>query len=158
MSWNTRLVSDQVLIVPETDGTKTILDARDVFLAGISSNFQEWGCCITGTPTPQVPAEARFLVESATFEEIFDIELAGRFWTSTDQITKFVTCNRNWMWDDRGGDKVFPLIIWGKKFIASAYYRADGRLGAHLLDFVNERVWHSRQRRRFIVPQPAVVQ
>ena len=154
-TYTRRLFADQKLLVPATDGTKTILDAEDVFTAGIDGDFKDWDCCATGMPTPETPAEVHELIEDAKFAEMFSGDLADRFWTSTAQITEFVVAHRDRLRGERWAN-FFPFKKGKKKFVAHAYRCSAGRLRADVGRFEAAGVWDAEDRRRLVVPQLAV--
>ena len=142
------------LVIDETDGTETIAAAKEVFLAGIDSDFVHWYANEPCDPTPKTPVDVYELAQDATFEQMFDSICSNpeRLCFIQSQIIGFVKKYQNWL-HPRGWSTFFPFRSKGNFFVAWVSARDGGRLFAHVLRREFDCVWYAEGRYRVVFPQ-----
>ena len=150
-----RLISDgETIVIGETDGKETIATAKEVFLAGIDSDFVHWYANEPCDPTPKTPVDVYELAQDATFEQMFDSICSNpeRLCFAQSQIIRFVKKHQNWL-HPHGWATFFPFKS-GKNFFV-AYVRAydDGRLAAFARRREYGLVWDAERRTCVVFPQ-----
>jgi hypothetical protein len=105
-----RLISDgHTLILPASDGSRLICDAKDTFKSGIDYDFIAWGVNKPGIATPAAPIQLHEVIDDGKFVDIFR-SLPGKWsqkWLSQNQVIDFCTTLPEWV--ERGVD-TFILI------------------------------------------------
>jgi hypothetical protein len=95
-----RLISDgHTLILPASDGSRLICDAKDTFLSGIDDDFIGWGLDVPGIATPETPVQVYEMIRSSNFMNIFKA-LPGKWsqkWLSQHQFIDFCETLPNWL-------------------------------------------------------------
>ena len=142
------------LVIDETDGTETILGAKDVFPGGIDSDFVHWGADEPSGPTPKTPVDVYELAQDGTFEQMFGSICSNpeRLCFIQSQIIGFVKKYPNWL-HPRGWSTFFPFRSKGNFFVAVVGARGDGRLCAGVRRRGYGRVWGAGRRLRVVFPQ-----
>lgn len=145
--------------VPETDGTETIAEAREVFTWGIDGDFQRWGTNVPSKPTPKAKAQVFEMVGDSDFKTIFNIPtrtLDSLAWEQS-QVVAFVRKHKKWL--RTGGYATFLLFKVQKEgeetkfFVASVYLHSGGRPFVYCYRFEDDDVWHAKYRLRIVLPQ-----
>ena len=146
-----------VIGVDATDGKATIAQAKDVFLAGIDSDFTNWGTDVPSEATQPQLVEVYEMRQNASFEAMFDSLDRPRdsvFWTQA-QIIQFCCGHRDKLLDTGYGN-LFPFKVKTAKgiesFVAHAYVRGRG-LCVYVDRFDNPGTWDADFRHRVVVPQ-----
>lgn len=160
----TRPISDgHDLVLPATDGKRTITQARDLFAVGIDPNFHNWGLntpCAATLATP-VAVEEQVKEGTFTFAVIyggFERSLRELSFT-TGQFVAFVETFREWLSPE--GWATFFLLrkeVLGKddEFFVARVLRNDvGRLFANVRRLARGLVWGVEYRDRVVLPQLA---
>ena len=142
------------IILPETDGKRTLAEASDVFTRYLDPNFRELNTGITGERSGKLPVSIYEMRQDANFQEMFT-SLSGdldKLVLPQDKIIAFCENHRDQLRAD--GYATFFLFKVKEKFFV-AYVRLGGRsrLLANVCRFEYDGVWLGGGRRRLVVPQ-----
>ena len=142
------------IILPETDGKRTLAEASDVFTRYLDPNFRELNTGITGERSGKLPVSIYEMRQDANFQEMFT-SLSGdldKLVLPQDKIIAFCENHRDQLRAD--GYATFFLFKVKEKFFV-AYVRLGGRGGlwAFVFRFGGDGVWGGGGRRRLVVPQ-----
>ena len=154
-----KLISGAVsLTVDAVDGTEILADAKDMFLAGIDSDFINWGADEPGRPTAETSVDVYEMQQEkdATFSQMFG-DLSSdvrRLCLTQHQIKNFVKKHRNWLRTE-GYATFFLFESKGHFFVASVDVHSGGRLYVSVRLFGSAHVWDAELRRRLVVPKLA---
>ncbi len=148
-----RLISGDYEI-DATDGTETLVDARDVFDGGIDPYFRNWGADEPGKSTPATKAEVFELERDGTFPQMFgslspDL---NRLCLTPAQIRGFARKYRDWLLTD-GYVTLFLYKSHGQFFVVVVSPYIDRRLDARVSRFGSDRVWFAGGCCHVVVPQ-----
>lgn len=150
------------LMLDPTDGKKTFVNAKAVFLAHLDRDFERWGLDVPSPATGPTNVEVHKMVENGKFTDVFGgfgVEL-GKLAFTQDQAVEFVEKHQNWLCPDDWG--TFLLIkvklnsgtMDEKEEFFVVYVRwFGGKLGAFVRLFSDDRVWFAVDRVRVVVPQ-----
>lgn len=148
-----QLFVSEAISVGATDGIRTIAKAKDVFVAGIDSDFVNWELDVSSRPTKVTKAIVYEITNDGTFAEVFGSlkrSLDSLCWTQS-QIVGFVEA-----WDRlrEDGRTTFFLFKAGNEFfVARVGVYSGGSLGVDVYRFSLGRVWRAGCHHRFAVPQ-----
>ncbi len=149
-----QLFASETISVGATDGTRTVAKARNVFVAGIDSNFVVWELDVPSRPTKVTKAIVYEITNDGTFAEVFgslNRSLDSLCWTQS-QIVDFVEA-----WDrlrEDGRTTFFLFKVGNKFFVARVYVGSVGSLRMRVSRFSDDYVWFAVYHHRFAVPQP----
>ena len=153
----TRLISGgEKLIIDAASGDEMLMDAKELFQAGIDSDFVNWGADEKGSATPETAVEIREMIENATYAQMFG-ELSGdvnNLCFTHHQIKNFVKKHRNWLRQD-GYATFFLFKSKGHCFVASVHFYSDGSLCVNVSRFGYDDRWNAGNRHRLVVPRLA---
>ena len=150
-----RLISGgQSLVIGPTNGTRTLVDASDVFPGGIDSDFRNWDASGPSGPTPETPVEVFELVKDATFEQMFSsvADELDRLCFTEDQIIEFVQTHPSWL-RTGGYGTFFPYKRNRKFFVAYVGFHARVELDVSVYKLGYDYVWDAGYRHRVVRPQ-----
>jgi len=152
-----KLISGAVsLTVDAVDGTEILADAKDMFLAGIDSDFINWGADEPGRFTAETPVDVYEMTQDATFSQMFE-DLSSdvrRLCLTQHQIKNFVKKNRSWLRTE-GYATFFLFESKGHFFVADVYFNSNDELIVDVLRFEVSSVWSAEYRPRLVVPKLA---
>ena len=149
-----QLFVGEAISVGATDGTETIAKARNVFVAGIDSDFVAWGLDVPSRPTKATKAIVCEITNDGTFAEVFESlnrSLDSLCWEQS-QIVEFAKKYRDRICEDRRAT-FFLFKVGNKFFVAYVHVHSDGGLHVYVDRFSNDNVWYAEDRHRFAVPQ-----
>ena len=146
------------LLLDECDGSEIISSSKDMFEAGIDSDFVSWGANQKGRATGKTPVDVHEMTKNATFSQLFgSLAFDVRKCCFTQhQIKNFIRKYRNWLRED-GYATFFLFESNGNFFVAFVSVNSRGKLFVCVYGLGIGRVWCAEYRRRFVVPQLAVV-
>lgn len=142
------------LILPPTDGTKTILNSTNVFTGHIDQDFKDYRTNQPSTATPETSVMVYELVKDRSFKVIFDSlnEETERLCLTQSQIVEFVRLHKQHLGTDKHSATFFLFKGHGFFLIARIHLN-DGQP----LVFSNQvEVYHrlpAIHQHRFVVPQ-----
>jgi len=150
-----RLISQgENLVIDATDGTQTIVEARDIFRSGIDAAFKNWGTNKASEATEETPVQVyEMYKQNATLAQIFgslskDLD---KLCFTQSQIINFCEKYSDWLRQD-GHATFFMFKVNGQFLVALVYVNADG-LDVLVNRLGHDRVWLGGYRRRVITPQ-----
>jgi hypothetical protein len=148
-----RLFPDEDIVLPETDGTRTIARADDVFRRFIDRDFEDWGTDKPGRPTAETRVAVHEMRQNATFARMFG-SLADdprKLVFTQHQIIGF--CERHPDKLPQSGCATFFLFEENDYiFVARVNVHPDG-LRMRLDPFDFDYAWDPDFRYRVVVPQ-----
>ena len=150
-----RLISGgRNLIIPATDGSELISQAKGIFPGGIDPDFINLGANEPGDPTPDTPVDVYELVRNATLAQMFDSICAypERLCLEQSQIIGFVQMYPKWL-HPRGWPTFFPFQSKDNFFVAPVYADVGGRLFVDVSRRECDYVWDAEFRYRIVLPQ-----
>lgn len=143
------------LLLDPTDGTKTLANAKDVFV-WINSDFNNWGADEQGQPTVETTVDVYEMAKDATFLQMFS-ELnadVSKLCLTQHQIKNFVKKYRQWLRTE-GYGTFFLFESSGVFFVADVRFDSDGELDVSVNHFEYSHVWYDEYRHRLVVPKLA---
>lgn len=149
-----QLFVSEAISVGATDGTRTIAKAKDVFVAGIDSDFVNWELDVPSQPTKATKAIVCEMTRDGTFAEIFGSlkrSLESLCWKQS-QIVDFVKKHGDKLRGD-GYATFFLFKVDNKFFVARVRVSSDGGLRVYVDRFSDDGVWSASYHLRFAVPQ-----
>lgn len=149
-----QLYVDETISIGSTDGTRTIAQAKDVFIGHLDSDFANWGLDVPAAPTQATKVEAYELVEDGTFQDIYE-SLNRPFEAlclTQHQIIEFCVKHKDKLCQS-GHGTFFLFQVEGKFFVASVSVYSDGHLLMYVRSFSSACVWNAEFHRRFVLPQ-----
>ncbi len=150
-----RLISGgKSIVIPATDGTRTLAQASDVFTGCIDSNHVKWGLDVPQSPTTAMSVEVFEQTRDGTFANIFDSMRRShdQMCFRQNQIVVFCKKHRNRLPTD-GYSTFFLFKEDGKYFVARVYFVVDDRLKVRVDLLSSACVWLAEYRHCFVVPQ-----
>jgi len=142
------------LTIDAVDGSEVLADAKDMFPAGIDSDFKNWEADEPSQPTAETPVDVHEMKKDATFSQMFG-ELnfdVRRLCLTQHQIKNFVKKHRNWLRTE-GYATFFLFESKSNFFVARVRFHFDDGLHVYVRQFEDSRVWRAGGRRRVVVPQ-----
>jgi len=144
------------LTIDAVDGSEVLADAKEMFPAGIDSDFKNWGADEPGQPTAEMPVDVYEMKQDATFSQMFgelNFDLR-RLCLTQHQIKNFVKKHRSWLRTE-GYATFFLFESNGNFFVAVVRFYSDDRLRVGVRQFEGSDVWDAEYRHRVVVPQLA---
>jgi hypothetical protein len=152
-----RLISgNEMIIIDAVDGTEVLSKAKDLFTAGIDSDFVGYGANEAGSATGATIVNVYEMVEDATYVQMFGSLCADmdKLCLTQHQIKNFVKNNRKWLRED-GYATLFLFKSKDQFFVARVRVSSGGGLRVLVYRFKNSIVWRAENRHRVVVPQLA---
>ncbi len=145
---------DAEIVIPATEGKRTIGDAKETFLAGIDADFKNWGANKSCGARLAIPVKVHEMAKDATFSQMFSSlgEEKTKFSFTHDQIITFCEKHRQWLRTD-GYGTFFLFESESNFFVAYVRFDDHGRLSVFVLRFEYSSVWRAGRRHRLFVPQ-----
>ena len=155
------------------NGTKMLANAKNIFKAGIDSDFVNWGLSKKRSPKDKIQARVCEMVEDGTFGQIFGFlfgassdefqnfsefvkkyrEDLRRICVGQGQIEEFVVKHRDKLREDGWGTFfLFENEDVGEFFVARVSFGSGGGLGVVVRRFGHSYVWFAAYRRRLVTP------
>ncbi len=143
-----RLLSgDNVLMLPATDGLRSIALAKRTFPGHIDSGFTALDVLSASTGVTRIAVHE--LVRNSTFKDMF----AGvTNFFNQDQVIAFVEHHAKWL-HPKGWATFLPFTVGTEFFVADVYRYSDERLGVYVYPFASGNVWFAENRYRVVLPQ-----
>jgi len=147
------LSASEEIIISETDGTKTLANATDVFTGYISPDFTNSGLDVPSEARPKTPVRVYELVKNGRFNQFFSSSGGlDKLCLTQDQIIQFCLEHKNWL--RTGGFATFFLFkVEGQFWVVHVRFDAGGRLMAIVNGFSSVNVWRAGYGHRIVVPQ-----
>ncbi len=148
----------ETLTLDPTDGTEVIAEAGSLFNGYLDSDFVNWKTNVKGNLTEAQNVQVHEITKDSTFEQIYGglgTDL-NALCLSQAQIIGFVKKHRRWLRED-GYATFFLFKVGNEVFVAGVYVGSDGSLSASVDRFSRDDVWDAEARRRFVVPQQALL-
>lgn len=142
------------IVIPATEGKRTIWDAKETFPGGIDSDFKNCSATKMSSAKPDTTVKVYEMVEDATFVQMFG-SLSGErknLCFTHDQIITFCETHHEWLHLD--GYATFFLFEVESNFVV-ARVLSDARDCLYVLGslFGLADVWSAEHRPRVVVPQ-----
>jgi hypothetical protein len=149
-----RIFSDDIIIIPAVDGSKTITNSEDVFKSWIDSSFEDWGLNKSDQKTPEIKIQVYEMVKDANYSQMFhslnnDLD---KLCLTQHQITVFCANNQKYL-REGGWPTFFLFKVDGKYYVAYVLMYPDG-LYVNVHRFKKSYAWYADLTRRLVVPQP----
>lgn len=149
-----RLVSDEVIMIEQTDGLATICKAEDVFTGLIDENFKEYGTDVGSGPTKEMRAQIFEMIRSGTLAQIFGSlgKNLDRLCLRQSQIISFVQKHEKWF---RAGRYTisFLLGVENRGYFVARVSMLTGEFYVNIRRLSDRYVWPCSGRFRFVVPR-----
>ena len=135
------------LIIPATDGLRTLVQATDIFPGGVYGE----SCNVAGNPKPETPVVVHELIKNGTFCQMFegqgvDLDKLG---LTQDQIIQFVITHREHLHPK--GYATFFLLP--GSLVAYIFWYDARRLKVYVFRLALDDVWLAASRPRVVLPQ-----
>lgn len=147
-----RLYEDEEIALDPTDGTKTIVQAKDVFTGGIDPDLVKWGLDVPGNPTKITEALVTEPIRNShSLQVLGSVGYPYRPGLTQHQIVDFCVKHEDKLCQK--GRTCFPF--WGsdRVFVAVVHVNSNGRLRVYCYRIWRGYVWDILCRRRFVFPQ-----
>lgn len=142
----------QPIIIGETDGTKTLARATDVFTGHIDPNFKDWGLDVPNGAKPATPVEVHELVKDGCFSQFFPtLGALDQLCLTQAQIEKFCLEHRRWLRKD-GNVTLFLFKVEDWFFVVRVNFDNRDRLEVRVRSFLYDHVWFASYKHRLVVP------
>lgn len=141
------------LVIPVTDGTKTLAQATDVFPGGIYGE----SCGGSSQAQPKTLVNVHELIENATFQQMFEgqgVDL-DKICLEQDQIVEFVISHPDQL-HPQGYATFFLFRANGDFFVAHVYWCDARRLLVRVRHLAYAYVWFAGYCYRVVLPQLAL--
>jgi hypothetical protein len=150
-----RLYADEEMLLAQTDGKKTIAQAKTVFTWGIDGDFTNWNLDVPAQPTGIAKVSVHEMFErDGTFAEIYGSlgRPLDRLCLTQHQIINFCVMHKDKLRQE-GYGSFFLFKVGGKFFVATVIVDSVGHLRALVFRFSHDYVWRAEYRHRFVFPQ-----
>jgi len=143
------------LVIPATDGQRTLAQAKDVFAGGIDHDLGNWGCDVPDEARPKMTVDVYELTADATFAQMLvgqgDLD---KLCHTQGQIIEFVIKHREHL-HPQGYATFFPFKSHGEMFVAFVCWHGARRLKVFVCRLSDGYVWRTDYCRRLVLPRPA---
>ncbi len=141
----------QKIVIPATLGTEQIVDAKQTFPDGISSDFKNWGLDKDEKQTEATPVEVFELIKDGDYPKIFGgfSQNLDRLCLTRAQIRTFAENHRTWL---RDGCGTFFLSKEDHEFFV-VRVRVCGGLDAAVRRLSGAYVSNAERGHRFVLPR-----
>ena len=153
-----RRLSTEPVVIPETDGSRTIAGALDVFPNFIDGDFVNQGLNVPDEPTLEMKVVVDEQIRDGKSRQIYDgygVPLERLCLTQHQIVLFFEREAEKYLRGD--GWAGFRFLVKrksdGKFFVVYACRRADGDRKAYVGPLSCEYVWFAGYRYRFVLPQ-----
>ncbi len=150
------LSSGETLTIPACDGTQTLAQAKETFLAYLDPDFKNWGLDKQGNPTEEMKVRVYEMVKNAT-----SAQMLGSLGNDRDklcltqhQIKTFCEKHANWFRANSYGI-FFPFKVEDQFFVVRVHMYS-GNLFANIFWFDDSNMWRAGNQHRVVVPQLGV--
>jgi len=144
------LSTGKVLILDPTDGTEIIAKAKDVFNAYIDSDFKNYGCNVSESPSGKTKVHVFEMAKDGTFKNLFGSfgENLDRLCLTQSQIIQFCKKHADWLRTDGYG----TLLLFKKdnEYFVADVYRSSCGLSVYVYRFLVGDVWGADFRPRIV--------
>ncbi|MFH1169983.1 MAG: hypothetical protein V1704_00210 [Candidatus Vogelbacteria bacterium] len=143
------------LIIPVTNGTRLLSEARDVFSGYIGPELASCGCEVSGDPKPETLVNVYGMGNYVTFCEMIEGEgvVLDHLYLTQEQIIQFVINYRAHL-HPQGFTTFFLSKMAGSFFfVVRAHWLDASRLGVSATGRSIDDVWGAGGRRQMVLPQ-----
>lgn len=148
-----KLISGAEMLTLDACEDSLISGSTEIFDGWIDSDFENYGCNVTGPSTGPTNVQVHEMVEDGTFEKIYSSQ--GRELDSMcltqGQIKNFIKKYCNWLRTDGYG--TFFLFKANNQFFVAGVCFDSSRLVVNVRRLSFDYVWRADFRRRFVLPQ-----